>query len=1055
MAAGAGASYGTQPASSHGQARAAGGSRHRVAMQQRRVAILAALVALGSLVVLIATKLNPESRPEMARQDQRVTILERTFEAMAGAWAKQKRPLDVLESVDARADPAGAENRMQEAGGARAHRQMLADVFTAPLEMASGLVNRVLSSAEGRGGPAPAAGAAAAQGPVQQQGLAGLESGVTCVEGCGVESDGFVTKVNGAGRESDGYPTKVTGIGTVNDGYVSKVNGWGQENDGYVTKVNANGVNYNDMVTEVAGNYRPSSGMVTNFNSRGTVQANGDVWTTPLLDVNGQPVAGAGTQVQAAPLYRVPGGIQSGNFVQPKAPSGFGVWSAPPGWEDGRADGQFSITVDTPCGVSADYPCQREGSAHLNLEVYCPPYTAPEHGSVWYQGNEYRDATLGANLTAHKVWEVAGKALPIAQYGDIPAGRQVRITCDVHYCPSEAGVEMPKCLLTGEWEQGKTCEPIMCDPYVPPPHGVVVPAGPVRAGEQVTIYCEEGYDEYYGPTETVGKAAKAGGTKVTLAAADPWFDYSRWFGGPNQGRKGNLISMQAGPQTALATVQALQGKHGGRGDERMPAAMAVKTSLDKVHKKLAALAKERKALQKRITLSKGITHMSAMDVDKMVESFVKGGGLAQQGKHAKGAQQPGKEQQHSNADSRSGRRLLWQEGEMQAGGESLAEVERLRKNPVCLDASRASVSRCSPQSCCGHFEPGILCKKRPPPVVVVPPTTSSDPSAPPPPPERPRGGKIAPPRGRYIVPLVCPSYIAPDHGSVWFRGQQFRIATNAGIPATESVHITCHQHYKLSEIGSARPQCLPNGQWEVGKVCEPIYCADYGALQYGHVSTHDYVRAGTRIQLTCHPWYQAAGMEHGATCAPMCLDDGTFEKGCVCVPRPCPIGSDCPDAGQIAAEGIAPKVSHLYVRDWEQEVQRPMSHDYNPNVFDQEPRPWTLDTPLDRYDTLLRPVDSRRANFRDTTRSWTKWSPDPSSYDSGPGLWRAREGRVGAAGDRGFVEDENTRWGGEPLGGSQTGNRGHVVAGATEPGGQGTWPNAPAVDRPDWEERDD
>ena len=51
-------------------------------MQQRRVAILAALVALGSLVVLIATKLNPESRPEMARQDQRVTILERTFMAM-------------------------------------------------------------------------------------------------------------------------------------------------------------------------------------------------------------------------------------------------------------------------------------------------------------------------------------------------------------------------------------------------------------------------------------------------------------------------------------------------------------------------------------------------------------------------------------------------------------------------------------------------------------------------------------------------------------------------------------------------------------------------------------------------------------------------------------------------------------------------------------------------------------------------------------------------------------------------------------------------------------
>lgn len=55
----------------------------------------------------------------------------------------------------------------------------------------------------------------------------------------------------------------------------------------------------------------------------------------------------------------------------------------------------------------------------MNLEVYCPPYKAPEHGSVWYQGKEYRDWTLGANrththtgapqllgITARKVWKV-------------------------------------------------------------------------------------------------------------------------------------------------------------------------------------------------------------------------------------------------------------------------------------------------------------------------------------------------------------------------------------------------------------------------------------------------------------------------------------------------------------------------------------------------------------------------------------------------------------------------------------------------------------------------
>ena len=38
----------------------------------------------GSLVVLIATKLNRESRPELALQDRRFTILERMFEANAG-----------------------------------------------------------------------------------------------------------------------------------------------------------------------------------------------------------------------------------------------------------------------------------------------------------------------------------------------------------------------------------------------------------------------------------------------------------------------------------------------------------------------------------------------------------------------------------------------------------------------------------------------------------------------------------------------------------------------------------------------------------------------------------------------------------------------------------------------------------------------------------------------------------------------------------------------------------------------------------------------------------
>ena len=72
-------------------------------------------------------------------------------------------------------------------------------------------------------------------------------------------------------------------------------------------------------------------------------------------------------------------------------------------------------------------------------------------------------------------------------------------------------------------------------------------------------------------------------------------------------------------------MQALRGRSGKASKE--PAAQAVKKSLSTVKKKLAALAQERKALQKRITLSQGITHMSATDVDNMVESFVTSGGL--------------------------------------------------------------------------------------------------------------------------------------------------------------------------------------------------------------------------------------------------------------------------------------------------------------------------------------------------------------------------------------------------------------------------------------------
>jgi hypothetical protein len=64
-------------------------------------------------------------------------------------------------------------------------------------------------------------------------------------------------------------------------------------------------------------------------------------------------------------------------------------------------------------------------------------------------------------------------------------GEQVRIACDEHYELSQEGEVMPRCLSSGEWEVGKTCVPIMCDPYQPPEHGTVFPDTAVMAGTTV------------------------------------------------------------------------------------------------------------------------------------------------------------------------------------------------------------------------------------------------------------------------------------------------------------------------------------------------------------------------------------------------------------------------------------------------------------------------------------------------------------------------------------------------------------------------------------------
>ena len=241
----------------------------------------------------------------------------------------------------------------------------------------------------------------------------------------------------------------------------------------------------------------------------------------------------------------------------------------------------------------------------------------------------------------------------------------MRLECNAHFCLSGAGAEMPQCLPSGAWEQAKTCEPIMCPPYVAPPHAVVVPSAPVPAGQQVhrsgsracpaappflaappalpflrsspgvaappvfraqshthkqvTIYCEEGYAEYYGGGETAGLARAAGAVDERARHSDPWFDFSPWFAGANQGHKGHLISMQAGPRTALATVAALHGGSGAHGPRRgqrarVGAAAAVQASLGRVRRRLRALARRRRELAQRV--SKGFVAPLAWTKDK-------------------------------------------------------------------------------------------------------------------------------------------------------------------------------------------------------------------------------------------------------------------------------------------------------------------------------------------------------------------------------------------------------------------------------------------------------
>ena len=137
---------------------------------------------------------------------------------------------------------------------------------------------------------------------------------------------------------------------------------------------------------------------------------------------------------------------------------------------------------------------------HLGLEVFCPPYKAPDHGSVWYKGKRYTDVTAPAPSSRVMITlpGSVGPSVPAAVLGvDIPAGDHVQVECDDHYQLTRAGTEFPRCLESGQFDEGKRCEPIMCSAYRPPAHGGVWPDSPVQAGTSVEVYCFEGYEEDY------------------------------------------------------------------------------------------------------------------------------------------------------------------------------------------------------------------------------------------------------------------------------------------------------------------------------------------------------------------------------------------------------------------------------------------------------------------------------------------------------------------------------------------------------------------------------
>ena len=120
--------------------------------------------------------------------------------------------------------------------------------------------------------------------------------------------------------------------------------------------------------------------------------------------------------------------------------------------------------------------------------VTCSPYVPPRHGSAWYKDKEYRIATPS-----------------------VPERESVTLTCDENFRLSDRGSRWPECLHDGRWDEGKTCEALMCPAYKAPEHGSVDICDAVQAGTRVTIECDSGWMAY---------GEEAGGRRSPKCLAD-------------------------------------------------------------------------------------------------------------------------------------------------------------------------------------------------------------------------------------------------------------------------------------------------------------------------------------------------------------------------------------------------------------------------------------------------------------------------------------------------------------------------------------------------------